>query len=148
MIRKLIVVGSQCLYKVSIAISIAHSILRVDTSHTNCVLFASCIIDIPEQPRNITAVETQSRYLVLTWVEPHDNNAPILGYLVAYNQPVFAGGERVTLDVPKAMVNVTNLIPGVIYNFTVIAYNDIGNSTASETTSLRTLEEGEYQVFT
>ena len=90
------------------------------------------------------AVETQSRYLVLMWVEPHDNNAPILGYFVSYDQPVFAGGERMTLTVPNEIVNVTNLLPGVTYNFTVIAYNDIGNSTASETTPLRTLEEGEH----
>ena len=80
------------------------------------------------------------------WVEPHDNNAPILGYFVSYNQPVFAGGERIILTVSEEVVNVTNLLPGVVYNFTVIAYNDIGNSTASETIPLRTLEEGEYQV--
>ena len=99
--------------------------------------------DIPEQPQNITAVEIQSRYLVFMWVEPHDNNAPILGYFVSYNQPVFAGGERITLNVSEEVVNVTNLLPGVVYNFTVIAYNNIGNSTASETTPLSTLEEGE-----
>ena len=101
-------------------------------------------IDVPEQPQNITAVEIQSRYLVLTWMEPHDNNAPILGYFVSYYQPVFAGGERIILTVSEEVVNVTNLLPGIIYNFTVIAYNDIGNSTASETIPLRTLEEGEY----
>ena len=103
-------------------------------------------IDVPEQPQNITAVEIQSRYLVLMWMEPHNNNAPILGYFVSYHQPVFAGGERIILTVSKEVVNVTNLLPGVIYNFTVIAYNDIGNSTASETIHLRTLEEGEYEV--
>ena len=77
------------------------------------------------------------------WMEPHNNNAPILGYFVSYHQPVFAGGERIILTVSEEVVNVTNLLPGVIYNFTVIAYNDIGNSTASETTPLSTLEEGE-----
>ena len=116
---------------------------------TECViiLYVHIIyIDIPEQPQNITAVETQSRYLVLTWMEPHDNNAPVLGYFVSYNQPVFAGGERVTLNVTEEMVNVTNLLPGVIYNFTVIAYNDIGNSAESETTPLSTLEEGKHFI--
>ena len=79
-------------------------------------------------------------------MEPHDNNAPILGYFVLYNQPNFAGGEIVTLNVSEQMVNVTNLFPGFTYNFTVIAYNDIGNSTESEATPLRTLDEGEYFV--
>ena len=112
-----------------------------------CVhIFFSHNTDIPEQPRNIIAVETQSCYLVLTWMEPHDNNAPILGYFISYNQPVFAGGERVTLNVTEEMVNATNLLPGVMYNFTVVAYNDIGNSAESETTPLSTLEEGKHFV--
>ena len=80
------------------------------------------------------------------WVEPHNNNAPILGYFVLYNQPNFAGGKIVTLNVSEQMVNVTNLFPGFTYNFTVIAYNNIGNSTESEATPLRTLDEGEYFV--
>ena len=79
-------------------------------------------------------------------MEPHDNNAPIVGYFVSYDQPVFAGGERTTLNVSEEMVNVTNLFPGFTYNFTVIAYNDIGNSIESETTPLSTLEEGEHSV--
>ena len=59
-----------------------------------------------------------------------------------YNQPNFAGGGMMVLNVSKETVNVTDLLPGVTYNFTVIAYNDIGNSTESETTPLRTLDEG------
>ena len=45
-------------------------------------------------------------------------------------------------NVSEETLNVTNLYPGVTFNFTVIAYNDIGNSTESETTPLRTLDEG------
>ena len=115
--------------------------LFTQIQHTTSLL--PVLIGIPEQPQNITAVETQSRYLLLTWVEPHDNNAPILGYFVSYNQPDFAGGERITLNVSEEMVNVTNLFPGFTYNFTVIGYNDIGNSTESESAPLSTLEEGE-----
>ena len=46
------------------------------------------------------------------------------------------------MNVSEEMVNVTDLLPGVTYNFTVIAYNDLGNSTESETTPRRTLDEG------
>ena len=116
--------------------------LSVSKINGNSFLYFVTHAAVPEQPQNITANETQSRYLVLTWVEPHDNNAPILGYLVSYNQPGFAGGGIVTLNVSEEMVNVTELFPGVTYNFTVIAYNNIGNSTQSETTPLRTLDEG------
>ena len=101
--------------------------------------------DTPEHPQNIAAVETQSCYLVLTWVEPHDNNAPILGYFVSYNQPVFAGGEVVMLNTVIALVNVTELYPGVTYNFTVIAFNEVGNSSSSAIIPSRTLEESKLQ---
>ena len=109
-----------------------------------CIKIFLNFVGIPERPDNITALEIESRYLVLTWIEPHDNNAPILGYLVQYNQPEFAGGLMVVLNVSEETTNVTDLFPGVTYNFTVIAFNDIGNSTASETTPVRTLDEGMY----
>ena len=99
--------------------------------------------DTPERPRNITAVEIQSRYLVLTWVEPHDNNAPIQGYFVFYSQPRFAGGEMMMLQTVVTMVNVTELYPGVTYNFTILAFNEVGNSSSSDVTPFRTLDEGE-----
>ena len=99
-------------------------------------------VDTPERPQNITALEIQSRYLVLTWIEPHDNNAPVLGYLVQYNQPEFDGGLMVVLNVSEAMVNITALFPGVIYNFTVIAFNEVGNSSPSVLTPFTTLDEG------
>ena len=99
-------------------------------------------LDTPERPQNITVVETQSRYLVLTWVEPHDNNALIQGYYVLYNQPSYAIGLMIVLAVKDTMANVTELYPGVTYNFTVIAFNGVGNSSQSVVTPFRTLEEG------
>ena len=101
--------------------------------------------DTPERPQNITAIEVQSRYLVLTWVEPHDNNAPILGYYVLFNQPNFAGREVVVLNTTVTTANVTELYPGVTYNFTVIAFNEVGNSSSSAATPIRTLEESKPQ---
>ena len=99
-------------------------------------------LDTPERPQNITVVETQSRYLVLTWVEPHDNNAPIQGYYVLYSQPSYALQLMIVLAVNNTMANVTELYPGVTYNFTVIAFNDVGNSSQSAITPFMTLEEG------
>ena len=83
-----------------------------------------------------------SRSVVFTWMEPHDNNAPILGYFVLYKQPSFAGGEEVVQQVADKTVHVFELLPGVTYNLTVIAYNEIGNSTESESLTVKTLEEG------
>ena len=100
------------------------------------------LVDTPERPQNITALDIQSRSLQLTWVEPHDNNAPIQGYLVLYNQPDFAGGMMMVLNVMETLANVTELYPGVRYNFTVLAFNEVGNSSSSIITQFRTLEEG------
>ena len=102
--------------------------------------------DIPERPENITALEIESRYLVLTWIEPHDNNAPVLGYLVQYNQPEFAGGLMVVVNVSEETANVTDLFPGVTYNFTVIAFNEVGNSSASVVYPFTTLDEGKPKI--
>ena len=45
--------------------------------HTAVLRYA----DRPETPLNLTAVNLTSRAFTLLWVEPHDNNAPIQGYM-------------------------------------------------------------------
>ena len=40
------------------------------------------------------------------------------------------------------MADITGLHPGVTYNFTVVAFNEIGDSSPSNIASIRTLEEG------
>ncbi len=82
----------------------------------------------PEQPQNVTAVEVTTTSLLLQWVEPHDNNAPILGYRITYNRPSFLGGTEVILNNTVEMINITGLHPGASYTFVVIAFNDIGDS--------------------
>ena len=41
--------------------------------------------DLPETPQNLMAVNLTSRNFTLTWLEPHDNNAPIQGYMYVTN---------------------------------------------------------------
>ena len=76
------------------------------------------------------------------WEEPHDNNAPVLGYRVSYNQPAFLGGGGVVVNSSEEMVSITGLRPGVLYGFTVIAFNEIGDSRPSEFAMVTTAEEG------
>ena len=40
------------------------------------------------------------------------------------------------------MADITELHPGVTYNFTVVAFNEIGDSTPSDTASVSTAAEG------
>ena len=85
---------------------------------------------IPEQPGNLMALNITSRKLRITWVEPHDNNAPITGYRVSYDRPVFlADGANVVLtveaddnnSVPPTELFIDDLHPGITYNYTIIA---------------------------
>ena len=84
-----------------------------------------------------------SRNLTLTWVEPHDNNAPISGYRVSYTEPDFLGGGNVTVNVTGSIEEafIGGLHPGVTYSFTVVAFNDIGDSIPSDMLNEITLEE-------
>ena len=53
----------------------------------------------------------------------------------------------VVMNTTVTMANITELYPGVTYNFTVTAFNEVGNSSFSAVFPSRTLEEGksEYQ---
>ena len=99
----------------------------------------------PQQPRNVESVNTTSRSISLVWEEPHHNNAPIMGYRVMYQEPTFNGGGGVqVVNSTDEMAEITDLHPGVTYNFTVVAFNEIGDSTPSSITPVTTLKEGSY----
>ena len=97
---------------------------------------------MPEQPQNVTAVVVTTTRVLLEWVEPHDSNSPILGYRVSYTRPLFLNGLEVTVNSSVEMVNITGLHPGVTYTFSVIAFNEIGDSTPSDGLMVTTVETG------
>ena len=105
----------------------------------------SCLLAVPDEPLNLTAHNVTSRNLTLEWIRPHHNNAPILGYYIFYTRPDFLGGDIVTLLVKGAIEQqfIDELHPGEMYSFTVIAFNEEGNSSnVSLPLTVRTLEEG------
>ena len=105
----------------------------------------TCITpDRPQQPQNVGSVNTTSRSISLVWEEPHDNNAPIMGYRVMYQQPTFLGGGEQFVNSTVEMAEITDLHPGVTYDFTIVAFNEIGDSTPSSITPVTTSEEGSY----
>ena len=111
----------------------------------------------PEQPQDLTVVEVSSRQIDLMWVEPHDNNAPITRYEVAYLEPEFVTGERERVENVTGsgrgsadiveMATISGLFPGVSYTFTVTAVNEDGSSVPSDPLTVRTLEEGKSHIF-
>ena len=59
-----------------------------------------------------------------------------------YQEPTFLGGGVQVVNSTVEMADITGLQPGVTYNFTVVAFNEIGDSLPSEIVSIRTLEKG------
>ena len=59
-----------------------------------------------------------------------------------YTRPEFLSGSDVALSVLSEMAVVTGLHPGVTYNFTVIAFNELGDSQESAVAMVATEEEG------
>ena len=76
-----------------------------------------------------------SQSVVLQWVEPHHNNAPILGFYI-YTDGVLVG--NVTADEDSLIL--TGLISDTEYVVVVIAFNSIGNSTPSDNFTIKTLK--------
>ncbi|XP_019861768.1 PREDICTED: hemicentin-1-like [Amphimedon queenslandica] len=99
--------------------------------------------DVPDIPVNLSTSDVTSRNLTLSWDEPHHNNAPILGYDVAYTEPDFLDRRSIELTVNGSIETlfIDGLHPGVTYNFTVNAFNEEGDSGFSEPFTQRTLEE-------
>ena len=106
-------------------------------------------LDVPHAPFDLDAMNVTSRNLTLIWTRPFESNAPILGYYIFYSHPSFImDGESVMEEVieREEMIDIEDIHPGVTYSFTVIAYNEGGNSTESEIFSVRTLEESKCNV--
>ena len=60
-----------------------------------------------------------------------------------YNHPAFINNAaQVLVNSAETRVDIVNLHPGVTYTFTVVAFNDIGDSVPSEGETATTLEEG------
>ena len=97
----------------------------------------NAVLDRPERPVIIGVQNVTSQSVVLQWVEPHHNNAPILGFYI-YTDGVLVG--NVTAD--EDSLNVTGLIPDTEYTFTVVAFNSIGNSLTSNDFIIKTLKAG------
>ena len=97
--------------------------------------------------------DVTSRSLFINWTEPHDNNAPITGYRIVYQNPdrlVMAPNSQPRNVVVNSMIEqamITDLSTGEYYSFTVIAINDICPSVPSTPVNATTMEEGNVQLL-
>ena len=104
-------------------------------------------LDCPDEPINVQIFHVNSRDLTINWTEPHNNNDPITGYDISYQNPdclvsANIAPQNVTVTSMEEQVMITDLHPGEVYTFTIIAINNICPSQPSLPVSMRTLEEG------
>ena len=59
-----------------------------------------------------------------------------------YTQPDTLGSTNEIVTVTVEMATITGLHPGVTYMFSVVAFNEIGDSDPSEVIAVTTHEEG------
>ena len=88
-----------------------------------------------------------SHSLTINWTRPHDNNDPITGYNISYQNPdhaVMDNGvaHNMTVSSTEEQVTIVDLLPGENYTFTIIAINNICSNPSSVLATVRTKEEG------
>ena len=104
-------------------------------------------IDCPDEPKDVQIFNVSSRGLTINWTRPHDNNDPITGYNISYQNPdravmVNSVAQNVTVSSTEEQVTIVDLLPGENYTFTIIAINNICPSLPSVPATVRTMEEG------
>lgn len=112
----------------------------------NSCHFAKCALytGVPESPFNVTVLETTSSFIFLMWLEPFDNNAPILRYTAILNDSSSGEVNAYIVEGKTEEANITDLKPFTEYSVRIIAENIIGQSPPSELQLVTTDEDGMY----
>lgn len=103
--------------------------------------------DVPSPPTNVRVKETWSRSASVVWTSGSDGNSPIKKYIVHYwahdslSKRLF---EMPVLSTQKTIL-IKDLKPGLSYEITVIAENDVGPSESADPATFITLPEGIFR---
>ncbi|XP_031752702.1 neurofascin isoform X15 [Xenopus tropicalis] len=91
------------------------------------------IQDKPDPPQDLELTEPSVRSVRLTWVPGDDNNSPITGFIVQFEEDRHQPGTWHNLASVPANVNsvILQLSPYVNYQFRVLALNELGSSMPS-----------------
>ncbi|XP_013922401.1 PREDICTED: neuronal cell adhesion molecule isoform X11 [Thamnophis sirtalis] len=103
----------------------------LDSVSANAVL---TIVDRPNPPYDLELTDHLERSVQLTWIPGNENNSPITGYIIEYEDALHEPGTwNYQMEVPGVFTTVKlKLSPYVNYSFRVIALNEIGRSQPSQ----------------
>ncbi|XP_073443290.1 neurofascin isoform X11 [Dendrobates tinctorius] len=91
------------------------------------------IQDKPDPPMDLELTDLAERSVRLTWTPGDDNNSPITGFIIQFEEDRFQSGTWYNLASVPGNVNsaLLRLSPYVNYQFRVLALNDLGSSMPS-----------------
>ncbi|XP_029472623.1 neuronal cell adhesion molecule isoform X1 [Rhinatrema bivittatum] len=93
------------------------------------------VVDYPDPPFDLELTGHLDRSVQLSWIPGNDNNSPILGFIIEYEDEMHEPGIwHYQTEVPGTQTTaLLQLSPYVNYSFRVIAVSNIGRSKPSET---------------
>lgn len=108
------------------------------------------VIEVPSRPLNVRVKDAWSRSASLVWGTPFTGNSPITSYTIQYwkkstneagQSPQNHRRQEFTVSGTQSSALVTNLLPSVTYEASVIAENQVGRSEPSENVVVSTSED-------
>ncbi|CAH2221184.1 neurofascin isoform X12 [Pelobates cultripes] len=123
-----------CLAKTELDQDFAKAYLTIlETSSSPTSRLTSALRDKPDPPMDLELTDEAERSIRLTWTPGDDNNSPITGFIVQFEEDRHQPGTWHNLASVPGNVNsaVLNLAPYVSYKFRVLALNELGSSTPS-----------------
>ncbi|XP_075469845.1 neurofascin isoform X9 [Ascaphus truei] len=91
------------------------------------------ILDKPDPPTDLELTDLAERSVRLTWIPGDENNSPITGFIVQFEENRFQPGvwHNLASAPPNVNTALLRLSPYVNYQFRVLALNDLGSSMPS-----------------
>ena len=100
-------------------------------------------VEIPDAPA-FTLDQTDRRSASFSWNKPYEGNRPVSAYTIKYfNVNTSSNVLSMTFSSAARSGTITNLLPFTVYNFSLTATNDRGESVAA-TLQTQTREDSEY----
>ncbi|XP_073443286.1 neurofascin isoform X7 [Dendrobates tinctorius] len=123
-----------CVAKTELDQDFAKAYLTIqETSTSPTSRLTSVQRDKPDPPMDLELTDLAERSVRLTWTPGDDNNSPITGFIIQFEEDRFQSGTWYNLASVPGNVNsaLLRLSPYVNYQFRVLALNDLGSSMPS-----------------
>ncbi|KAM4794864.1 neurofascin isoform 4-T4 [Rhinophrynus dorsalis] len=123
-----------CVAKTELDQDFAKAYLTIqETSSSPTSPLTSQLKDKPDPPMDLELTDQLERSVRLTWVPGDENNSPITGFIVQFEEDRYQPGTWHNIASVPGNVNsvLLNLSPYVNYQFRVLALNDLGSSMPS-----------------